>query len=161
MTRDELRANADVELEAQHFLKGVFEDRRKQPRDDLISKLHEAGLGVEGETVVKQEPSVHRLAHPGGVHHVVVRGNRHPQKRRTWRGGKQTVKVGQKGHEGRYEGGGLMADAASSGLYVMGKTDALRWLNGRTDAAAVLIHRDHTGGLSKVRVIGPLEVEPV
>jgi thiamine biosynthesis lipoprotein len=56
---------------------------------------------------------------------------------------------------------GLMADATSSGLYIMGLTDAVRWLNGRQDAAAVLIHRDHTGGLSGVRVIGPLEVEPV
>lgn len=56
---------------------------------------------------------------------------------------------------------GLMADATSSGLYVMGMADAVRWLNGRKDAAAVLIHRDHKGGLSGVRVIGPLEVEPV
>lgn len=39
MTRDELKANADVELEAQHFLKGVFEDRRENPKDDLISRL--------------------------------------------------------------------------------------------------------------------------
>ncbi|SPJ25407.1 cytochrome P450 [Palleronia abyssalis] len=39
MSRDELRANADIELEAQHFLRDVFEDRRKAPRDDLISKL--------------------------------------------------------------------------------------------------------------------------
>ncbi|MCL7466737.1 cytochrome P450 [Phaeovulum sp. NW3] len=39
MTRDELRENADVELEAQHFLCEVFEDRRKTPRNDLISKL--------------------------------------------------------------------------------------------------------------------------
>lgn len=39
MTQDELRENADIELEAQHFLKEVFEDRRKVPRDDLISRL--------------------------------------------------------------------------------------------------------------------------
>lgn len=39
MTQDELRANADIELQAQHFLRDVFEDRRKRPQDDLITKL--------------------------------------------------------------------------------------------------------------------------
>ena len=39
MAEDELRAVADIELEAQHHLAKVFEDRRAEPRDDLISGL--------------------------------------------------------------------------------------------------------------------------
>jgi len=39
MTREELKANADIELEAQGFLRDVFEDRRVAPREDLISRL--------------------------------------------------------------------------------------------------------------------------
>ena len=38
-TEDEVRANARIELEAQLFLADVFEDRRQNPRDDLMSAL--------------------------------------------------------------------------------------------------------------------------
>lgn len=48
MSQEELKANADIELEAQHFLRDVFEDRRKAPREDLISKLvHSHAEGEE------------------------------------------------------------------------------------------------------------------
>lgn len=48
MTREQLQANADIELECQHFLARVFEDRRAAPRDDLISKLvHSHAEGEE------------------------------------------------------------------------------------------------------------------
>jgi cytochrome P450 len=54
-TEDEIRANAEIELEAQLFLAEVFEDRRKNPQDDLMSGLVHAQL--EGE-----EPlSMHEL----------------------------------------------------------------------------------------------------
>ncbi|MBI1179024.1 MAG: cytochrome P450 [Alphaproteobacteria bacterium] len=39
MTEAEIRAVADTELEAQHFLHGVMEARRAEPGDDLISAL--------------------------------------------------------------------------------------------------------------------------
>jgi cytochrome P450 len=47
MTEDQLRAVADVELEAQHHLAKLFEERRANPRNDLISGLVHAH--VEGE----------------------------------------------------------------------------------------------------------------
>ena len=47
MTQDALRQVADVELEAQHHLARLFEKRRREPQDDLISALVHAH--VEGE----------------------------------------------------------------------------------------------------------------
>lgn len=48
MDAEQLRHVADVELEAQHHLKSVFEARRAQPRDDMISALvHAHGEGEE------------------------------------------------------------------------------------------------------------------
>ena len=38
-TEEEVRANAEIELEAQLFLADIFENRRKQPTDDLMSAL--------------------------------------------------------------------------------------------------------------------------
>jgi len=58
MTKDELRANADTELEAQHFLKGVFEDRRKEPRDDLISRLVHSHQGDEEPLTMAELQSI-------------------------------------------------------------------------------------------------------
>jgi cytochrome P450 len=55
MTDDELRETAEIELDAQHYLAKIFEDRQKNPTDDLISSLVHAA--VEGE-----EPfSMHEL----------------------------------------------------------------------------------------------------
>lgn len=42
MTDDELIAAAEIELEMQHFLAGVHESRRADPKDDLISALANA-----------------------------------------------------------------------------------------------------------------------
>jgi cytochrome P450 len=39
MSEEELRRVADIELEAQHHLARLFEDRRDNPQDDLISAL--------------------------------------------------------------------------------------------------------------------------
>ncbi len=55
MTESELLATAEVELEMQHFLAGMFEERRARPKPDLISALVNAR--VDGE-----EPlSIHEL----------------------------------------------------------------------------------------------------
>lgn len=51
----EMRAVAETELEAQHYLAEVFESRRREPRDDIISALVNAE--IEGE----QPLSVHEL----------------------------------------------------------------------------------------------------
>lgn len=58
MSRDELRANADIELEAQHFLRDVFEDRRQNPRDDLISRLVHAHQGDEAPLSMAELQSI-------------------------------------------------------------------------------------------------------
>ncbi|MFT4149369.1 MAG: cytochrome P450 [Paracoccaceae bacterium] len=58
MTRDELRANADIELEAQKFLKDVFEDRRAAPRDDLISRLVHSHQGDEEPLTMAELQSI-------------------------------------------------------------------------------------------------------
>lgn len=58
MSRDELRANADIELEAQHFLRDVFEDRRQSPRDDLISRLVHAHQGDEAPLSMAELQSI-------------------------------------------------------------------------------------------------------
>jgi cytochrome P450 len=55
MTRDELLACAEIELEMQHFLAGMFEARRRDPRPDLISDL--VNTRNEGEAPL----SVHEL----------------------------------------------------------------------------------------------------
>lgn len=51
-TEDEVRALAEVELEAQHHLARIFEARRKEPKDDLLSGLvHSHGPGEEPLTM--------------------------------------------------------------------------------------------------------------
>ncbi|MEE2768045.1 MAG: cytochrome P450 [Actinomycetota bacterium] len=47
LSRDEVIAVAEIELEAQHHLAAVFEDRRAAPRDDLISALVHSHEGDE------------------------------------------------------------------------------------------------------------------
>lgn len=55
---DQMREVAEIELEAQHYLAKVFEDRRGHPRDDLISALVHAHTAEEGG----EEPlTVHEL----------------------------------------------------------------------------------------------------
>ncbi len=58
MTQDELRANADIELEAQHFLADIFELRRKDPKDDLISRLVHSHQGDEEPLTMAELQSI-------------------------------------------------------------------------------------------------------
>jgi cytochrome P450 len=39
LSAEELRAAAEIELQMQHYLAGIFEARRARPRDDLVSML--------------------------------------------------------------------------------------------------------------------------
>ncbi|MEP1123977.1 MAG: cytochrome P450 [Ilumatobacter sp.] len=55
VTDQELLETAEIELEAQHHLAGVFEQRRAEPTDDLISALVHSHVG-EGDDGDDAEP---------------------------------------------------------------------------------------------------------
>ncbi|MEP0189881.1 MAG: cytochrome P450 [Erythrobacter sp.] len=62
MTEEETRATAEIELEAQHFLAEIFEDRRATPQDDLISALvHAHGDDMEPLTIHELQSLMHQL----------------------------------------------------------------------------------------------------
>jgi len=69
LTEAELLETAEVELEAQHHLAAVFEQRRAEPSDDLISTLvhaHEGEDNAEQLTVAELQNLMHQLI-TGGV----------------------------------------------------------------------------------------------
>jgi len=64
LTEDELLATAEIELEAQHHLAEVFEQRRAAPTNDLISALvhaHEGEEDVEPLSVAELQNLMHQL----------------------------------------------------------------------------------------------------
>jgi cytochrome P450 len=63
LDQKELREVVEIELEAQHYLAAVFEDRRVEPRDDLISALvHSHTEGDEEPlTVAELQNLLHQL----------------------------------------------------------------------------------------------------
>jgi cytochrome P450 len=62
MTDEELRQTADIELDAQHYLAKIFEDRKKNPTNDLISSLvHAAVEGEEPFTMHELQNLLHQL----------------------------------------------------------------------------------------------------
>lgn len=68
LTEDELLATVEVELEAQHHLAEVFEQRRVEPTSDLISTLvhaHEDEDGAEPLTVAELQNLMHQLVTGG------------------------------------------------------------------------------------------------
>jgi len=61
-TEEDIRANAETELEAQLYLADVFEDRRKNPQDDLISGLvHAHGDDEEALSMHELQSLMHQL----------------------------------------------------------------------------------------------------
>ena len=61
-TEEEVRANAKIELEAQLFLADIFENRRKQPTDDLMSAMvHSHGEDEEPLTMSELQNLMHQL----------------------------------------------------------------------------------------------------
>ncbi len=66
MTVEEALAEADVELEAQHFLAAEFERRREHPTDDLISRLvHAHGDDEQPFTMAELQDLLHQLVTGG------------------------------------------------------------------------------------------------
>jgi len=68
LTEDELLETVEIELEAQHHLAHVFEQRRAEPTDDLISTLvhaHEGEAGAEPLSVAQLQNLMHQLVTGG------------------------------------------------------------------------------------------------
>jgi cytochrome P450 len=66
VTEEQALANAELELEAQHYLAAVFEDRRANPRDDLMSRLvHAHGDDEEPLTMHELQNIMHQLVTGG------------------------------------------------------------------------------------------------
>ncbi|MAM81801.1 MAG: cytochrome [Gammaproteobacteria bacterium] len=85
-TEDEVRANAEMELEAQLFLADIFEKRRKQPSDDLMSALvHSHGEDEEPLTMAELQNVMHQLITGGfettqtAINHGMWTLIRHPE----------------------------------------------------------------------------------
>jgi cytochrome P450 len=89
MTEAELRATAEIELQAQHHLAALFEQRRAQPADDLISGLvHAHGKDEAPLTPHELQNILHQLitggfeTTPSAIAHGLWLLLRHPQQRR-------------------------------------------------------------------------------
>jgi cytochrome P450 len=62
LNEDELRATAEIELEAQHFFAKIFEDRRTSPGDDLMSGfVHAHGEDEEPLSMHELQNLMHQL----------------------------------------------------------------------------------------------------
>ena len=61
-SEEEVRANAEIELEAQLFLADIFENRRQHPTDDLMSAMvHSHGEDEEPLTMPELQNLMHQL----------------------------------------------------------------------------------------------------
>ena len=61
-TEEDVRRDAETELEAQLFLADVFEDRRKNPKDDLMSALvHAHGDDEKALSMHELQNLMHQL----------------------------------------------------------------------------------------------------
>ncbi len=85
-TREQVLANAEIELECQHHLAVVFEQRRAEPRDDLISRLvHAHGDGEPPLTMHELQNLMHQLITGGfettqsAINHGMWTLIRHPE----------------------------------------------------------------------------------
>ena len=66
LSESELRATAEIELEMQHFLAKMFEDRRSNPKADLISALVNAKIaGEEPLSMHELQNLMHQLISGG------------------------------------------------------------------------------------------------
>ena len=88
LTEDELLETVEVELEAQHHLAAVFEQRRAEPASDLISTMvhaHEDESGAEALTVAELQNLMHQLVTGGfetttsALNHGMWLLTRHPE----------------------------------------------------------------------------------
>ena len=68
LTEEELLETVEIELEAQHHLAAVFEERRAEPSNDLISTLVHAHVGEDGAeplSVAELQNLMHQLVTGG------------------------------------------------------------------------------------------------
>ena len=86
ITEEQALQNAETELEAQHYLAGVFEERRANPQNDLISRLvHAHGDDVEPLSVHELQNVMHQLITGGfettqsAINHGMWTLVRHPE----------------------------------------------------------------------------------
>ena len=58
LSAEELRDCAEVELEMQHYLHAAMEERKREPKDDLLSRLvvENSGENVDHDPLTEQEP---------------------------------------------------------------------------------------------------------
>lgn len=99
MTADELKANADIELEAQHHLARLFEERRANPRDDLVSALVHAHRDTEEPLSMAELQSVMSQLIGGGFEstttslgHAMLQLVNHPDQMQALREDRSRVK---------------------------------------------------------------------
>jgi len=55
LSEDEVRQAAEIEVEAQQYFAGVFEERRKNPRNDIVSHLVQSSSAGDDEPMSMQE----------------------------------------------------------------------------------------------------------
>ena len=85
LTADELRRCGEIELEMQHTFAAIFEDRRKNPRDDLMSALVTAYEGDEPLTMHELQNVMHQLIAggyetvPSALNHAMLHLIRFPE----------------------------------------------------------------------------------
>ena len=99
MTVDEAIAEADVEIEAQHFLAEEFERRRRHPTDDLISLLvHAHGDDDEPLSINELQDLMHQLitggfeTTTGGLAKAMLLLIRHPDQEAVLRARPELIK---------------------------------------------------------------------
>jgi len=99
MTADELKANADIELEAQHHLARLFEERRAEPREDLVSALVHAHRDSEEPLSMAELQSVMSQLIGGGFEstttslgHAMLQLVRHPNQMQALREDRSLVR---------------------------------------------------------------------
>ena len=85
-SEEEVRANAEIELEAQLFLAKVFEERRLHPTNDLMSAMvHSHGEDEEALTMAELQNLMHQLITGGfettqtAINHGMWTLVRHPE----------------------------------------------------------------------------------
>jgi cytochrome P450 len=85
-SEEEVRTNAEIELEAQLFLAQVFEERRQNPTDDLMSAMvHSHGQDEEPLTMPELQNLMHQLITGGfettqtAINHGMWTLIRHPE----------------------------------------------------------------------------------
>ena len=99
MDETQLRANADIELEAQHHLARLFDERRRHPADDIISGLVHAHAEGEAPLTMAELQSLMSQLIGGGfestmtaIGHGLLQLLRHPDQMAALRDDPKLVK---------------------------------------------------------------------